>query len=137
MLLQELIGLSVDHKACFPLRIGLNVLYYSPKQEHITGSLLDIPLTRPSCHVCDNRTTVAAIAPSTVTDDSIDNNELSPMSPRCDHDIERPDQSTSRAHEQDEANIMPALSVEPRSSDAAMPDQQLDLHDCHVENPLA
>lgn len=50
--------MHVDKKATMPLRVSLNLLYYTPQPELIVSNLLEIPL-RP----CGRTTnTVAAIA---------------------------------------------------------------------------
>lgn len=119
----------MDNKASFPLRICLNVLYYSPKQDCIVDNILDIPLTIPSCQTCENRTSVAAIAPATNPDGGLDTSETSSESIRlaCEINTGLDDPTGTDQNVVDANNPV----------DASQDSRQLNLHDCHVENPLA
>lgn len=48
-----------------PMRISLNVLYYTPKPDRHRRNLLHLPLRRDECHSCwKRRNSVTAICPT-------------------------------------------------------------------------
>ena len=64
--------MNIDKKATIPLRIALNILYFTPKPELQVSDILHIPFKREECRSCKKRKKVAAIS-SASSCDSEDN----------------------------------------------------------------
>lgn len=65
--------MQIDRKATIPLRVSLNVLYYTPKPELSVTNLTQLLPRQPyNCSSCSRLARVAAVAPATTASDTED-----------------------------------------------------------------
>ncbi|XP_067947296.1 germ cell-less protein-like 1 [Watersipora subatra] len=81
----EVQGMSIDRTAELPLRIALNILYYTPRADVRPPKLLRIPLRLDSCRFCKKKTTSTAVVPTCTVSSEGSNPDLCPMQHHADN----------------------------------------------------